>query len=181
MTDKIKILLLFSGLILSVNLTAQILKGELYSLPDSLPIKYAKITAVDSTGNVFAGTTTNKKGEFIIRIANKTQFVKIFKLPDYAELHIINLTQENNDTINLGKLPLIKAPNYLQVQFKGISNKKEKRKQKQLVKAYNKKVKNYKGREVEINSQIVKLTVKRTKDNDSNRLRLIYILSLNEN
>lgn len=180
MIGKFKILFIALSFSFVQSLSAQTLKGELYNPGDSLPAMFVNIVQVDSSGKILSGTTTNDKGKFILQISKKTEFIKIYQSPEFAEIHITNLKHAFRDTLDLEKLQMIKAPSHLQVQFKDISEKKEKRKQRQIIKAYNKKVKGYEDRYLEINNQTIQLTVNNYKPKYTNRLRLIYILNLNE-
>jgi hypothetical protein len=106
--------------------------------------------------------------------------IKITHLPEFAEIHVKNLNVDIGDAMDLDTIPMIKAPNYLQVQFNGISKKKERRNQSKLVNDYNRKVKAYQNRDVEINGKTISLNADSYKQNDTERLQLIYILNLNE-
>jgi|GEM_PF-2933459 len=181
MTSKFKILLLIAVSFLTLNsLFAQTLKGCLFNQVGSLPLKFVNIVQIDSSGNVLTGTTTDKNGEFTLRLLKRTEMIRIYQLPEFAEIQIRNFGVDLNDTLDLNRLPMIKAPNLLQVQFKGISERKERRNQRQLVKDYNKKVKRYTDRDLEINGQAIQMTADYFKQKDSDRLRLIYTLNLNE-
>lgn len=181
MTSKFKILLLIAVSFLTLNsLFAQTLKGCLFNQVDSLPLKFVNIVQIDSSGNVLTGTTTDKNGEFTLRLLKRTEMIRIYQLPEFAEIQIRNFGVDLNDTLNLNRLPMIKAPNLLQVQFKGISERKERRNQRQLVKDYNKKVKRYTDRDLEINGLAIQMNADHFKQKDSDRLRLIYTLNLNE-
>ncbi len=180
MTIQNKISLLLLGLIYSVGLSAQTLKGEIFNKEDSLPVMFANIVFVDSEGNTLTGTSTNQEGQFNVQIPASAELMRIFQLPEFAELHIINLTREFSDTLDLGRLPLIKSPTYLKVQFKGVSEKKEKQNQRQLLKDYNKQILSYKDTVIEFNNQNIKLSADPIKQPDTERLRLLYILNFEE-
>jgi hypothetical protein len=166
---------------LAINsLFAQTLKGSLFNQEDSLPAMFVNVVQVDSFGKLLTGTTTDEKGEFLVTVLKNTEMIRIVQLPEFAEIQVINISHDLVDTLDLEKIPMIKAPNYPQVQSKGISKRKERRNQRQLIKAYNKKVKAYKNRDLEINGQAVGLTATYHQPKDTERPRLIYILNLNE-
>lgn len=176
MTLKFRLLLLFLAIMSTIGLSAQTLKGEIFNREDSLPIMFANLTLVDSLGNFLKATSTNDKGEFVIQTPKDADIMKIFQLPDFAELQIVNLNQGFSDTLNLGRLPMIKAPPYLQVQYKEMSKRKERNNQKQIIKSYNQKVNNYDDLTIKVNNQVVRLNVKSIKQERSERLKLIYVL-----
>lgn len=141
---------------------------------------HANITLIDYSGNILTGTTTDKNGLFIIHFYGNAYSLRIFQLQDFAELHIVNLAQKFNDTLDLGHLPMIEAPKYLEIQHKGLTERKERREQRKLIMDYNKQILRYKGVEIEINKQIIKLSVKKVKQTDSERLKLVYILNFED-
>ena len=159
---------------------SQTLTGRIFNQEDSLALMFVNIVQIDSSGNLLKGTKTNENGEFNLRLLKNTEMIKITHLPEFAEIHVKNLNIDIGDTMDLSAIPMIKAPNYLQVQFKGISKKKERRNQSQLVNDYNRKVKAYPNLEVEINGKPIRLNAHSYKQNDTERLQLIYILNLNE-
>ncbi len=168
------------GLFYTVKLSAQTLKGELFNMEDSLPVMFATIAFVDSAGNTLTGTSTNQEGQFNVQIPDSVQLIRIFQLPEFAELHITNLIHALSDTIDLGQLPMFKAPSHIDVQFKGISERNEGRKQRQITKDFNRLIMSHQDTVVEINNQSVKLSVKPIKQTDSERLILIYVLDFEE-
>lgn len=180
MTLQNKILLLLFGLLYSVGLSAQTLKGKIVNKADSLPVMFANITLVDSFGNTLTGTSTNEEGQFNIQIPDSAHLMRIFQIPDFAELQITNLTQEFGDTLDLGRLPMTRAPTSIQAQFKGVSERKERQNQRQLIKDYNKQIMSYRDTVIKVNDQTVKLAVRPMKNPDSERLRLIYTLNFEE-
>lgn len=176
-----KILLLIAISLLTINsLFAQTLKGRLFNQEDSLPPMFVNVVQVDSSGKLLTGTTTDKNGEFSVTVLKNTEMVKIFQFPEFAEIQLQNISHQSVDTLDLEKIPMIKAPSFLQVQFKGITKRKEKRNQIQLIRDYNKKVKAYKNRELVINGQTIRLIASYYKTKDTKRLKLTYILNLNE-
>ncbi len=181
MASNLKIILSIIFSLSAIHcLYSQTLTGSLFNQVDSLPAMFVNIVQVDSSGNVLTGTTTNENGEFTLKLLRRTEMIRIYQLPEFAEIQVKNLGVDFGDTLDLNRLPMIKAPNFLQVQFKGISERKERRNQRQLVKYYNKKVKGYTDRDLEINGQTIELTADYYKQEDAERLQLIYILNLNE-
>ncbi len=181
MTSQIKILLLIAICFLTINsLFAQTLKGRLFNQEDSLPAMFVNVVQVDSSEKLLTGTNTDENGVFALTVLKNTEIIKIFQLPEFAEIQIKNICHDSVDTLDLEKIPMIKAPSFLQVQFKGISKRKERRYQRQLIKDYNKKVKAYKNRDLVIYGQTIRLTASYCKQKDTERLKLTYILNLNE-
>ncbi len=181
MTSQIKIVLLIAISFLTINSPfAQTLKGRLFNQEDSLPAIFVNVVQVDSSGKILTGTTTDKNGEFFVTVLKNTEMIKIFLLPEFVEIQLKNISHDSFDTLDLGKIPMIKAPSFLQVQFKGISKRKERRNQRQLIRDYNKKVKTYKNHELVINGQTILLTASYYTTKNTERLILTYILNLNE-
>ncbi len=181
MTNKLKIYLFFTFCFSAIQYVySQTFTGRIFNQEDSLPVMFVNIVQIDSSGNLLKGTTTNENGEFTLRLLKNTEMIKITHLPEFAEIHVKNLNVDIGDAMDLDTIPMIKAPNYLQVQFNGISKKKERRNQSKLVNDYNRKVKAYQNRDVEINGKTISLNADSYKQNDTERLQLIYILNLNE-
>lgn len=180
MSFRIKIILLLFGLTTHSTTSGQILKGVAFNQEDSLTISFLVVQLLNSSGNSISTTTTNHNGEFFVHISENAYSLIITPTLPYAEIKIVNLDQNFSDTLDLGLLPIQKGPNFLQVQFKEISIRKEKRKQRQLIRTYNKKIKNTKDLVIELNGQKVKLKANSEKQMDSDRLKLVYSVDFND-
>jgi len=172
---KLLFIVLF-GLTASLHLSGQNIKGTVFNLEDSLPVSILTVVVYDSTGRVLTGTLTDENGKFMIRLPESSDKMKISSL-DFVELYIINLYPEFKDTLNLGQIPMIKSTPYLQVQFKGVSEAKERRYQKQIIKDYNKKLKSYGDILMTWNEEDIPIIAKLEDQETSKRLKLSYILN----
>lgn len=173
------VLLLILGLLQLQSLTAQVLRAELYCEKDSLPVMFAIITVVDSSDTVLSSTCSNEKGLFEINIIEDACCIKIHHLY-FSELQLINLQQLFNDTVNLGKILMIKPLPYLNVQCVGISARKEKRRQKQLIRSYNRRIRKSKDLTTDLGYSMVKKIETPTENKHPERLRVFYLIDINE-
>lgn len=179
----IKISMIIVGLTWFQSLFAQTIKGKLYNQKDSSAGEFIKIVSVDSSENILNGATSDRNGEFQINLPNQTNYLKIMGGVEYSEIKIIGFDNyKKHDTLyNIGSIPVIQAPQFIQVQFKGISRRRERKNQEYIIEDYNKKVLSYKDIEVSRSQGNFKMLQKPEKaKNNSNRLKLVYYISLNE-
>jgi hypothetical protein len=175
----IKILSFITGIIWFQPLTAQIVNGKLYDIKDSSALEFATIACVNASENDLLRVTSDENGEFQINLPLGTFYLKIFKFSEYAEIKIININL-SLDTVNIGPIPLIRAPEFIQVQFKGISRRRERKNQENLIKEYNKKINKYHDIEVSRPNGKFKMIQKAEMKNDESRLNLVYQINFNE-
>lgn len=179
----IKISMIIVGQMWFQSLSAQTIKGKLYNDKDSSAVEFITIVSVDSSEKILNGATSDRNGEFQIKLPNQTNYLKIMGGVEYSEIKIIGFDNyKKNDTLyNIGSIPVIQAPQFIQVQFKGISKRRERKNQEYIIEDYNNKVLSYKDIEVSRPQGNFKMLQKPEKArNNSNRLKLVYYISLNE-
>ena len=180
----IKILLIVFELFGVQNLYAQTIKGQIHDLNDKFNLHGIEIISIDASQYTLIATTSNSNGEFQLSLTNEVKCIIIrggTLYSEYSEVKIENLESiQNTDTFDLGSIPLVKGPNFLQVQFKGISKRQEQKYQRKLIRGYNNKVKEYKDLEIAqpLGSFIMKQ--KSEKQKNSKRLKLTYVINLND-
>jgi len=180
MIKKSKILFLIAGLCMSGILSAQMLKGRLYSLNDSLPVIYWIISTVDSSDQILTATMSDIKGDFLIPVPKGTCYLSITHI-NYWELQLFNLNQASPDTSDIGAIPMVEPfPYLINVQFVGISARKNKRKQKQHMRSYNKLVKQCDDIIAERGTCKVRLIATTAGNGKSEELRVIYKIDFME-
>jgi hypothetical protein len=175
----IKILLFIAGIIWLQTLPAQIVSGKLYDIKDSSAVEFASIVCVNASEKFLTQVHSDQKGEFQINLPLETYYLKISKFVEYSEIRIINITH-SLDTLNIGSIPIIKTPEYIQVQFKDISRRKERKNQESLLKEYNRKINKYPDIGVSRPNGKFKMIRKAEIKNNESRLNLFYQINFND-
>ena len=173
-----KISILLFSFFHTYNISSQTLKGQIYDLKDSIPVSFATIIIRDFTDKNLVVQSANLEGQFNIQLPKQPYYL-IIAGSGYALLKIINITKEYSDTLDLGQLPLIAIP-LVQVSFRGISERKERRFQRKLVKDYNRNLMARKNQLVEIKNKQVYMTVEKIRETDSERMTILYVIDMNE-
>jgi hypothetical protein len=175
----INVLLISFGIILFQPFKAQMVSGKLYDIKDSSAVEFATIVCVNTSENAVTRVFSDENGEFQINLPLGTFYLKIFKSVEYSEIKIININK-SLDTVNIGSIPLIRAPEFIQVQYKSISGRRERKKQESLIKEYNKMVNRYHEIEIKRPYGKFKMIQKAESKKDESRINLVYQINFNE-
>ena len=177
--QPIKFLLFIAGIIWFQTVTAQIVRGKLFDIKDSSAVEFASIVCVNASEKFLTQVHSDENGEFQINLPLETYYLKISKFVECSEIRIINITH-SFDTLNIGSIPLIKTPEYIQVQFKGISRRKERKNQKSLIKDYNRKINKYHDIVVNRPSGKFKMIKRVEIVENKSKLKLVYQINFND-
>lgn len=156
---------------------AHTISGTLISNNDSQTL-FGYIQLIDSAEKVISTVPTNQNGKFSFNTTDKTSSLKIIISFEYVEIQVINLDCLEMKTIDLGVITVRQNEPILNVQYKGISKFKERRLQRQSIKDYNKRLENYKKREIKINNDNYSLKPVLLKQIHSERLILVEIFNI---
>lgn len=171
----------FVEIIFSQSLNAQTVNGKLYDFKDSSIVVFAQVVSLDDSDSCILGVPTTSNGEFIINLPIKTNQIKIIAL-GYCEVNIINIDSSKiiGTNYNFIPIPLMEVPEFIDVQFVGISKKKEQRCQKKITDNYNKKVNN--SQDIVARTPYGNFTMFKKSEIEcgQRRLKLVYYINFNE-
>jgi hypothetical protein len=159
-------------------LNAQIIKGKLCVPNDSSVVVSATVACFNVSDQILNGVNCETNGDFQINLPFGVDYLKITSL-GYSVVKIIRV-QASLDTINIESIPLIRLPEIIQVQFKGISSRKEKKCRENIIKEYNKRIKKYGDLKLCSQYRNFKLIKMTERKNVEGRKGLLYIIDFNK-